>query len=152
MLNNVMVAGRLTKDPVIAKTTGGTSYATFSIANERGYGEKKKTNFFDVTVWGTAAEHMEKAGVKKGSHIYVNGTLEHQTYEKDGQKRTAIKIAVGNSGEWEYISSGKKKDDEPSAPTEEVSEDGFVPVPDDEDLPFLGTKSRKTKDRIRDCD
>ena len=133
MLNTVSIEGRLTRDLETGKTGNGTSYANFGLANERGFGDNKKTNFFDVTVWGEAAERMEKAKVAKGSHIYVTGELEQQSYEKDGQKRQAVKVKVGYGGEWGYISTGKKPD---GANGSASDDDGFEPAPDDGELPF----------------
>lgn len=133
MLNTVSIEGRLTRDLEIGKTGNGTSYANFSLANERGFGDNKKTNFFDVTVWGESAERMEKAKVAKGSHVYVIGELEQQTYEKDGQKRRAVKVKVSHLGEWGYISSGKKPD---GASGGSPGGDEFTPVDTDDDLPF----------------
>ena len=133
MLNTVTIEGRLTRDPEIKQTTEGTAFTSFSLANERGFGERQKTNFFDVTVWGNLAERIGKAKVAKGSHIYVLGKLEHQKYEKEGVTHNVVKISVSDSGgEWGYISSGQKKQD--TAPGSGIPADpGFMP--DDDDLP-----------------
>ena len=136
MLNTVTIEGRLTRDPEIKQTASNITLANFSLANERGFGDKQKTNFFEVTVWGNLAERIEKAKVAKGSHIYLVGNLDQQKYEKDGVTHYRIKINVSDSGgEWGYISSGQKKQDKSSAADEDIPDDpGFSS--DDDDLPF----------------
>ena len=141
MINSVMVEGRLTKDLEVKKTDKATPYTNFSLANDRGFGDSKKVNFFDVSVFGELAERMEKAKVKKGSHIYVRGILDQSTYEKDGVKRSNVKIIVNDTGEWGYISDGQKPENannntasQPNQPVNTASQ-GNNNVPPDDDGP-----------------
>ena len=139
MINLVMIEGRLTKDLDVRKTEGKEiPYTNFSLANDRGFGDSKKVNFFDVMVFGEIAERMEKAKVKKGSHIYLRGILDQSSYEKDGVKRNSIKIVVNSTGEWGYISDGQKPENannntasNPNQPANTTSNGNNYIPPDD---------------------
>ena len=127
MLNTVAIEGRVTRDLEIRQTAEKqVSYTNFSIANERGFGDSKRTGFYDVMVWGEAAERMEKAKVKKGSHIYLRGILDQSTYEKDGVKHNNVKVVINDSGEWGYISSGQKPENSNNIDTNQTQGDNFV--------------------------
>ena len=97
-LNSVIEIGRLTRDISerdFAYTTGGTARLNLSIAVNRS--EKRngawqdKASFFDVTVWGKTAENI-KSYLHKGKQIAVDGYLDQQRWEKDGQKFSKVVI------------------------------------------------------------
>lgn len=101
-LNTVNLIGRTTRD-VQERDFGflpsGTAKLSLSIAVNRS--EKKngewgdKASFFDVTVWGKTAENIKKY-LHKGKQIAVDGYLEQQRWEKDGQKYSKI-VIIANS-------------------------------------------------------
>lgn len=97
-LNHVIEIGRLTRDISerdFAYTTGGTARLNLSIAVNRS--EKRngawqdKVSYFDVTVWGKTAENI-KPYLHKGKQIAVDGYLDQQRWEKDGQKFSKVVI------------------------------------------------------------
>jgi len=97
-LNQVLIAGRLTRDPELRFTQKGLGVASFSLAANRPHkdpvsGEwKDDTTFITVNVWGEAAERC-KEKLKKGSPVMVEGRLINSEYtDKAGQKRKEIKI------------------------------------------------------------
>jgi single-strand DNA-binding protein len=96
-MNNVVLNGRLGKDPEVRKLTSGSIVTTFSIANNEVFknkaGEKIETvDWFDVEVWGRNAEVAEKY-LKKGSQISLAGRLKTSSWEdKDGKKRSKFFI------------------------------------------------------------
>ena len=99
-LNQVMVAGRLTRDPELRFTQKGQGMSFFSIAANRRYkdqttGEwKDDTTFVPVTVWGPMAERC-KEKLRKGSPVLVEGRLTASEYtDKSGQKRKDLKITA----------------------------------------------------------
>ena len=49
-INQVILMGRLTRDPEQRTTAGGKTIASFSIAVDRG-GESDAADFFEVTAW-----------------------------------------------------------------------------------------------------
>ena len=95
-MNCVIMMGRLTKDPEIRYTqNGGMAIASLSIAVDR---RIKRDNapdadFFNCTAFGKTAEFVEKY-LFKGIKIVLQGRIENEQYEKDGQKKTATKIMI----------------------------------------------------------
>ena len=101
-LNHVIEIGRLTRDISdrdFAYTTGGTARLNLSIAvnrsEKRGGEWANKVSFFDVTVWGKTAENI-KPYMHKGKQIAVDGYLDQQRWEKDGQKFSKVIIIADN--------------------------------------------------------
>ncbi len=104
MINQVIIVGRLGRDPEIGETTGGARYAKLSIATsdawrDKASGEKReRTEWHRVVVWGDGLAGMLKQYAAKGGQIYVQGTLETRSWEKDGQTRYATEIVVKGGG------------------------------------------------------
>lgn len=101
-MNHVIVIGRLTRDigeRDFAYTTGGTSRLNLSIAVNRSVKKNgawtDSVSYFDVTVWGKTAENI-KAYIHKGKQIAVDGYLDQQRWEKDGQKYSKVVIIANN--------------------------------------------------------
>ena len=97
-LNHLVEIGRLTRDISerdFCYTTGGTARLNLSIAvnrrEKRGGEWADKVSFFDVTVWGKTAENI-KAYLHKGKQIAIDGYLDQQRWEKDGQKYSKVCI------------------------------------------------------------
>ena len=84
-LNSCSFTGRVTKDAVVESIGAkGTQITKFSIANNTGFGQYAKTNFFNVQVWGKAGVAIAEY-LKKGKQIAVTGMLENQKWTgKDG--------------------------------------------------------------------
>ena len=85
-MNSVNVIGNLTRDPEIRYTTGQNQMAicNVTVAVNDGYGDKQKTSYVPVTVFGKMAENCEKF-LRKGSKVAVSGKLTTGSYEKDGK-------------------------------------------------------------------
>nr|QGT50929.1 hypothetical protein Firmicute1046_0050 [uncultured Firmicutes bacterium] len=139
MLNAVILQGRVTADLEL-KAHGECEYVRFSIANEQGYGDKKTVGFYQAIAFNATANRLIKAKVQKGSHIYIQGRLQQQIYEKEGQKRSSIQIILSD---WGYLSSGKKADAEasgtPQTAPAPVAAPSAPPTLDDELQSLLDT-------------
>ena len=97
MLNNVVLIGRLTKDPELRYTTSGKAVATLRLAVDRGttnpQGEKE-TDFIDVVVWERQAETVANY-LQKGRLIAVQGRLQIRQYEtQEGQRREKAEVVA----------------------------------------------------------
>lgn len=96
-LNSVNIMGNLTKDPEMRYTPSGKAVCALSIANNRVYtknGEKvTEVSYFDVEVWGQAAENCSKY-LTKGSGIIVEGRLRQDRWEKDGKTQSRVRITA----------------------------------------------------------
>ncbi len=74
MYQQTTVVGNLGRDPEMRFTPKGDAVTTFSVAVNDGYGEKKSTIWFEVSVWGNQAESC-KQYLKKGQQVLVTGRL-----------------------------------------------------------------------------
>jgi single-strand DNA-binding protein len=52
-----------------------------------------ETTFVDVTLWGRTAE-VANEYLSKGSNILIEGRLKLDSWEKDGQKRSKLRIVA----------------------------------------------------------
>lgn len=96
MVNKVILLGRLGRDVETKYTQGGDMVCSFSVATTDAYttkgGERKEiTEWTNVAAFGKLAEVCGKY-LHKGSLVYVEGRLNTQSYEKDGQKRYSTKV------------------------------------------------------------
>lgn len=123
MLNKVIIQARLTATPELKYTQNNTAVTSFKVANDTGFGDKKKANFISVVAWQKTAEMICKY-FEKGSMILITGRLETRDWEKDGTKHYATEIIAENV---DFCESKKVQ-----AP----ANDGFMPVETDDDLPF----------------
>ena len=72
---------RLTKDPDVRYTPTQTAVCNLVVAVDTGYGEKKRTDFPRITVFGKDAENLEKMSAK-GLRVNVFGHIETGSYAK----------------------------------------------------------------------
>lgn len=94
MLNKTVVQGRLTADPEKRQTQSGISVCSFRVAWSETYKENERKLFLSCTAWRGLAD-MICGYFHKGKEIVVEGSLETEEYtDKDGNKRTAIKLNV----------------------------------------------------------
>lgn len=79
-----LTGARLTKDPEVKYTPTQKAICNLMLAVDTGYGEKKKTDFPRVTVFGKDAENIDRF-CEKGSRVNVFGRIATGSYEKDGK-------------------------------------------------------------------
>jgi single-strand DNA-binding protein len=106
-LNKVMLIGNLTRDPQLTYLPSQMPVVEFGMAvNDRRKQQDgsyvDKANFIDLSIFGKRAEALQKY-VKKGDPLFVEGKLDYQQWEKDGQKRSKLKVIVQN---FEFIGKG----------------------------------------------
>lgn len=93
--NRVILVGNLTRDVDVRRTQQGTAVTDIGLAvNERIKRNDEwvdEVNFFDITLWGRTAE-IAGDYLSKGSSVLIEGRLRYETWEKDGQKRSKIKV------------------------------------------------------------
>jgi single-strand DNA-binding protein len=132
MLNNIVLIGRLTRDPELRYTTSnGTAVATFTLAvNRRFKGDGgQEADFVPVVVWRNQAENCAKY-ISKGSLVAVEGRLQIRPYEdKEGKRRTIAEV-VANSVQFLDTKKSSSQSDSMGAPTFDDSMIG------DDDVPF----------------
>ena len=141
-MNNVVLVGRLTKDPELKYIpVSGTPVATFTLAIDRDYKNKDgstSTDFIPVEIMGKPAEFCANY-ITKGRLVGVQGSIRVDRYDTpNGEKRTFTKVAGRNIQALE--SSRGSLEGSPSSgpqfkPSDVVSPDEFSAIQDD-DVPF----------------
>jgi len=82
MTQIVTLAGTTGKDAVFKTTQNGKEYCAFSVAVSTGYGDNRKTTWWDVTRWGNGASKLAEM-MPKGTKVTVVGEV--STREHDGK-------------------------------------------------------------------
>lgn len=96
-VNKAIIIGNLGRDPEVRATQGGTAVCNFSVAtserwNDKATGEKKEqTEWHKVTCFGRLAE-IAGEYLRKGSKVYIEGSLRTRQYEKDGVTHYSTEI------------------------------------------------------------
>ena len=73
-MKSIVIAGRLGKDPELRKTSNGDPVLSFSVAVDDGWGENKRTLWFDCSVFGKRGESLHQH-LGKGAAVAVAGDL-----------------------------------------------------------------------------
>ncbi len=98
-INKVILVGNVGKDPETRYSAGGMAVTTISVATSESWkdkqtGEQKeKTEWHRVKFFGRLAE-IAGEYLKKGSQVYIEGSLRTEEYEKDGVKRYSTDIVA----------------------------------------------------------
>lgn len=97
-INNLVVVGRLTKDPELKYSQTGLARLSVSIAvnRSRKQGEQwiDEASFFDVIVWGKQAESLSNR-IARGSQIVISGFLKQDKWQdQQGQSRSKVYIVA----------------------------------------------------------
>ena len=150
MLNQIVLMGRLTRDPELRRTGSGVAVASFTLAVDRDFaaqGAEKETDFVDIVAWRNTAEFVSKY-FAKGRMAVVTGRLQIRNWQdKDGNKRRSAEVVADNV----YFGDSKRDgaapggfDQTPSysqapyqAPAAQQNPNGFAMLSDDDsELPF----------------
>lgn len=149
-MNNVVLIGRLTRDPELRYIPGsGTAVARFSIAVDRGLSREKKqemesknqptADFINILVWGKPAENCANYLVK-GRLVGIQGRIQTGSYEKDGVRRYTTEVVANNVEFLEWGDTNRSQGSQGSQGFGDSSFDfggieGFHPT-DNDDIPF----------------
>ncbi|MDP3487469.1 MAG: single-stranded DNA-binding protein [Bacillota bacterium] len=130
MLNNVVLIGRLTRDPELRFTpTSGKAVASFALAVDRPF-SKDEVDFIDIVVWNKQAELCAQY-LSKGKLAAVVGRLQIRSYEaKDGTKRRVAEVVA------ESVRFLSPKDSKESGPRSDFDEFPKEINLEDEEVPF----------------
>ena len=90
MVNEFVCIGNLVRDPKVTKTEKA-NIVTFTVA-VNGF-KKDDVSYFSCIAFGKTGEAISKY-CKKGSRVYVNGSLHTRTYEKEKQKHFVTEVIV----------------------------------------------------------
>lgn len=148
MLNHSVIIGRIGRSPELKTTANGTEVVTISVAVPRNY-NKEITDWISVVAWKGTATLIAKY-FNKGDLICIEGSIQTRDYDdKDGKKVHITEILAERV---HFVGDKQKDNATPSAtPTQNQNQsqsddifnnpaftnnNGFVPIGDDEPLPF----------------
>ena len=139
--NQVLISGRLTRDPNVAFTQKGQAVCRFDVAVNRRYLDQATNEWKDdvvyvpVVVWGQGAERA-KDRLKKGTPVYVDGRLTSSEYtdKATGQTRRSLQVTCRRLQILENAVAGGDYA-QPAAKDDIPSVDVDQPVMED-DVPF----------------
>ena len=150
-MNHIDLMGRLTRDPELRHTQGGTPVASFTLAVDRRYAPKdggdRPVDFIDCVAWRQTGEFISKY-FSKGQMLAVSGSLQIREWtDREGNKRRSAEVVCDNA----YFTESRKNREAAGfaageAPRTDYSNSGItgsVPASefaeldeDDGDLPF----------------
>ena len=130
MLNNITIMGRMTRDPELRHTEGGTAVASFTLAVDRDFKDKntgeRGVDFIDCVAWRQTGEFVG-SHFSKGRMAVVDGRLQIREWtDKEGNKRRNAEVLAEN------VYFGDSKRDE----VRTAAGEQFAELTDDGDLPF----------------
>ena len=144
MINNVVLVGRLTRDPELRTTNSGTSVCSFTVAvdnRQKTPDGTKSASFIPCTAFQQSADNMSKF-LKKGSLVGIVGRLNQRSYlNKDNVKVTVIEVLCDSVQFLEPKGEGKPVENDNSGFESDVQNQDesknldALDLPDD-DLPF----------------
>lgn len=96
MLNQIVIVGRLVKDPELKETESGKKVTNITLAVPRSYKNvngEYETDFIDCTLWTGVAENTSEY-CKKGDLLGVKGRVQTRMYEKDEKKNYVTEVVA----------------------------------------------------------
>lgn len=119
-LNQVVLAGNLTRDPVLRKLPSGMPVAEFGLAIDDKYTAKdgtlvEQTCFVDIVVWSKSAESAH-IYLHKGDGLLLEGVLVYDSWQNDkGEKRNRLRVQARRL----HFVGSRRKDAQPQAAEQE---------------------------------
>ena len=136
-VNRVTIIGNLGADPETRYSKGGQAVTKIRVATSESWKDKQtgdkveKTEWHSITFFGRLAE-VAGEYLRKGSKVYIEGSLSTSSWEKDGQKHYKTEIVAREmqmlDGRQE---GGEPRQQQPQKPQQQALPDDF-----DDDLPF----------------
>ena len=99
MINNVVLIGRLTRDPELRCTPSNVAVATFSLAVNRNFKNQAgdyEADFISCIMWRQQAENFAN-WVKKGNLVGITGRIQTRSYDNQQGQRVYVTEVVAES-------------------------------------------------------
>jgi single-strand DNA-binding protein len=143
-MNLVVLTGRLTRDPELKYAASGKAYCKFSLAVDRAF-QKDQADFINCTAFGKTAELIGEY-LRKGRLCGVQGRIQTDTYESNGEKRYSTSVMVDrieflesrNSADSSQDNFGGVRQESPSYKQAEkpVAAEPDIDFDEDDEFPF----------------
>ena len=129
-INKVILIGNLGRDPETRYSQAGNAVAKFSVATSDSWRDRQTGEQQERTEWHNVvcfARLAEIAGqyLKKGSKVYIEGSLSTSSWEQDGQKRYRTEVIARDF----QMLDGRGGDAESSSGVEQRSAPAPTPAP-----------------------
>jgi len=114
-VNQVILMGRLTRDPEQRTTNTGKIIVSFSIAVDRG-GQDDTADFFNINAWEKLGELVMQY-LTKGRRVLVQGRLRQDRWDdkESGKKQSRVEVTATDVTFLDGPSDGARQSDSPSA-------------------------------------
>lgn len=123
-MNKIFITGRLTRNPELRHTESGMAICRFTVANNKGYGEKQKTTFINIVTFNKTAENCDRF-LSKGNKVAIVGELEIRQYtDNEGNNRYVTEVIAN---EVEFLSEKTSGSNSFDGPSEIEIEDNDLP-------------------------
>ena len=143
MINNVVLVGRLVRDPELRYTPSNQAVATFSLAvncNFKSQNGEREADFINCVIWRQQAENLAN-WAKKGALIGITGRIQTRNYENQQGQRVYVTEVVADS--FQLLEFNKQNDQnqtqsysqQPNFGRNEPMRSNPMDISDD-DLPF----------------
>ena len=99
MINNVVLVGRLTRDPELRYTPSNVAVATFSLAVNRNFKNQAgdyEADFISCIMWRQQAENFA-TWLKKGALVGITGRIQTRSYDNQQGQRVYVTEVVAES-------------------------------------------------------
>ena len=117
-MNNWNFTGRLGQDAELRYSPDGKAIASFSVAVESGYGDKKTTTWPRCAMFGKRGEAVAPY-LKKGTQVAISGKLSERKWkDKEGVERSTLEVRVND-----LTLIGGKPDGAQTKPNKEIDDD-----------------------------
>lgn len=98
-VNRVILVGRLGKDPEIRRMSNGDPVVNLSVATSESWRDKagerqERTTWHRVVIFNDHHAKTAENYLKKGSLVYLEGSLQTRSWEKDGQTRYSTEVVL----------------------------------------------------------
>ena len=141
-INKVILVGNLGQDPDVKYTAGGAAVTTLSIATSESWkdkdtgNEQERTEWHRVVLWRRLAE-IAGEYLKKGSKVYIEGSLQTRKWEQDGITRYTTEVIGRDMQFLDSRGSTNNSDSYDQSPPEgQEAQDVSQSSIEDDDIPF----------------
>lgn len=128
-VNRVCLLGSVGKNPEIRNTGDGKKVASLSVATSEYWKDKngerqEKTEWHRVVIFNQGLADIAEKYVKRGSKIYVEGSLQTRKWkDNNGQERYSTEVVLSAYNGSLVLLDGKEKSDNEVEEPEEYNDD-----------------------------
>lgn len=109
--NQATIVGNLGNDPKVSRTQSGKPIVTFSVATSEKWKDETKTTWHNIVIFSEGLCRIAESYLKKGSKVLVQGKIDNDKYEKDGQTIYRSTIVLGGFNSTLTMLDGKDNRD-----------------------------------------